>query len=159
MWQPSRIMKLCSCASFRTSRRRWTDAVIPVGLHPYYRCMSRQWQCSAVKKARTGMVYSALGFALLDGQLSSVRRRSSEDIPSESVATSEAMSVNGTTKSTQRRFTDYITVLRLKNRDSTSTVEYHQHASVQQTCYDSTHKMASRRTPSRRDQASALISA
>lgn len=33
---PSRIRKLCSLDSVRTSLRRSRVAVMPVGLHPYY---------------------------------------------------------------------------------------------------------------------------
>ena len=77
------MMKLCSRARARTSRRRSRVAVIPVGLHPYYNVSEfNNVQGTSVTGGRlTGTVYKTLGFGFVAGQFSSIVRNLCEQIP------------------------------------------------------------------------------
>jgi len=87
---PSRIRKLYSRASCRTSFRLSNVAVMPVGLHPYYinHTHEKQYRLSPHTLRLTGTVYKHFGFAFPTGQLSRIDRSDREDIPLASVSTS-----------------------------------------------------------------------
>ena len=81
-------MKLCSLARASTSLRRSTEAVIPVGLHPYYHRVGVKSYPQDETMVRTGTVYRHFGFGFSLDQFSKILRRDAEHIPSESVSTS-----------------------------------------------------------------------
>ena len=88
---PSSMRKLCMRASSKTSRRRSTVEVTPVGLQPYYLpqpsvnelsgLRSIQIRLPRVEVGHTGTVYRTLGFGLSRGQLSSISRRPCASMP------------------------------------------------------------------------------
>lgn len=119
--KPSRIMKLCSRERASTSLRRSTEAVIPVGLHPYYSLDRSQSYPHDETRILTGTVYKHFGFGFSLGQFSNILRRDAEHIPCESVSTSiRIVRSQLQCKGCGLFCTDLLAVKRLEHRNHTS---------------------------------------